>query len=455
MSSSFLQKLQVLGKQVKDLLIQEPGKLNSAAEGFADYALKVHVGKSDQLIVAFSGVGNVASGEVHFEWGNSLINACEAAHIIFIKDNSRQWYTQQAGQAAVVDYLQQYILKHGIQKTLAFGLSMGGYGALVFASLMTFDQVVALASRACVGKWADFDTRNKALMQAIPESALSRITSDWINPRSHYVFISSRDQVNDLKHFMLLKQLFPDADFYSTRGDHNLGHEMNLRGAMKPFLHWLSGGCVDPSPLGIEQAHPALFELADLLHKKHLQCLGAGLLQQVFPDFPPEELPFFLLDAWVQTELVKDKKLSAFPAPCFTSVAAGALRSYLGLGWYAPDTRGVWSQGWRHQLRGWVISAGGDREKSFRLHLHLEFFFPPADQSLMLEVWHEDTLIQSFTLDPKVKVRYLQLSLPVDEQGLFDVWLHTPFAVMPALHQKSEDNREIAVYLKSFVITHA
>lgn len=424
-------------------------------EGFAGYEIKVHSGTTKQLIVVFSGVGNVASGEVHFEWGNSLVQASEGAHIIFIKDNCRQWYTNPAGQAEVVAYLKYYIQSQGITSSLAFGLSMGGYGALVFASLMTFNYVIALSSRSCVGKKATFDTRNKTLMQGIDNKALGAITPALINPASQYIFIASSDQNNDLKHLALLKKSCPEGVFYLTRGDHNLGHEMNLQGQMQPFLKWLVGGCASQPPVGVKPVNQQLLDLGEYLAENNLEALSVSLLEEKFTSLSVAETPLFLLGTHVQRLLNKKIVPKAFPCPVQASISAHWLRHYLGLGWYQPEQGGVWSQGQWHQLNAQVVGAE-ESSQPLQIRLQVQLYFPDKEKTpLLIELYQNGQSIKSFNFGREQKNRVLAAPLVLDEEGCFELMIHTPFAAMPVLQQPSGDNREIAIYLKSFVIIRA
>lgn len=431
---------------------REKGVLDSGEEGFGGYELKVQPGSGDRLIVAFSGVGDVARNEVRFEWGNSLSNACPDAHVIYVKDNLRHWYTDKSGQAQVIAYLESYVAEQGIKRTLAFGLSMGGYGALVFASLMRFDHVIALAPRSCVGRYADFDTRNRKLMREIAEGDFSRICAALIRPDTRYTFVASRDQINDLKHMSLLRKVCPDGDFYFSRGDHNIGHEMILHGEMGRFLQWVASGCESACPQGIAPAFAPLFDVSDFLLDAGLHGLGHKAWMQRFADFPAEELPVFLLEHKAQHLLSESPLLCHYPCPTFTSIGPNWLRHYLGWGWYAPDQGGVWSQGLLHQVRGALVDQhAGTRRYEMRFDVEL-YVDDRAEEPIYLECLQGGTPPRKVALDRKKRALRFSVPLLPDAEGRFDMIIRTPFASMPAAKGKSEDSREIALYLKSFLV---
>ena len=192
-------------------------KVNSSqGQGFGGYEMEVIPGERNVLYVAFSGIGDLKNTTVPFEWKQSLSRTGEGAHIILVKDNLRQWYTNPDGQKLVATAITEYIKDNQIEDVLALGMSMGGYGAIVFSSLIEFNSVVALSSRECVGKASTFDQRNRALMKNIVNGPQSHI-ENLINPRTRYCFISSADQVEDLMHFMRLTKSCPQAHyFFST-----------------------------------------------------------------------------------------------------------------------------------------------------------------------------------------------------------------------------------------------
>lgn len=431
---------------------REKGVLDSGEQGFGGYELKVQPGTGSRLIVAFSGVGDVARSEVRFEWGNSLVNACPDAHVIYVKDNLRHWYTDKPGQAQVVAYLEAYVAEHGINRSLAFGLSMGGYGALVFASLMRFDHVVALAPRSCVGRYADFDTRNKTLMSEIEDGDLSRIGPALIRQETRYTFVASRDQINDLKHMSLLRKVCPGGDFYFSRGDHNIGHEMVLRGEMSSFLQWVASGCENAPPAGVMRAYEPLFEVPQHLLEEGLHGVGQRAWGARFSEFPVEELPIFLLEHKVQQLLSENSALCHYPCPLFTSIGPNWIRHYLGAGWYAPDQSGVWSQGLLHQLRGGLVEFGTP-ECRYAIRFDVELYPDDRDKEpLYLDFFQGLQPSKRVALDRKQKAARFSVPLCVDAKGHFDLLISTPFASMPAARGKSEDSREIALYLKSFIV---
>ncbi|MCH8533380.1 MAG: hypothetical protein LAT65_21290 [Saccharospirillum sp.] len=421
------------------------------------YDIKAHGGKSPLLLIAFSGVGDVANNtEVRFEWGNSLINACADAHILFIKDNARRWYTDENGHQGVADYIKGYQTEHGIERTVAFGLSMGGYGALVFSSLARFDDVVALAARSCVGEASQFDSRNRKLMKQLPEGPYSAI-SQRLTADTRYTFLSSLDQVNDLMHFHHHRQACPNGRFFVTRGDHNIGNEMNMRGEMGRFLAWLSGGCsASQAPPGITPATEAHFAVARHLVRAGRGAMGFKEWQQAFGTLAEEQLPLFLLPNKVQADIEAGLLTDYYPCPSHTFITQPYLQPYLGAGWYTAEAGGVWSQGYWHEIKGRLLSQseGAAELEPRHIRLRFELYYPPSqNEPAVIEAWNEGERVKTMKVERKNRFPSVVIPLSIEPDGRFSLLLKTPGAIIPADVSDSGDTREIALFLKGFVVT--
>lgn len=426
--------------------------INSDLYSFGNYFIKVHEGNNDNLIVVFSGVGNVESSEVSFEWGGSLINNAKSSHVIFVKDNLRHWYTNTDGLQSLVDFLMTYSTKHNINKKIAFGLSMGGYGALVFSSLLYFDKVIALSSRSCIGRYAGFDGRNKELMNAIKESHFAILKKCIFNRMSKYIFISSLDQVNDLKHLCLLQNVCPEGFFYISRGDHNIGHEMNIRGSMSNFLKWILSDIDTKQPAGIEKADDFVFDLGNFLIEKNTNSLSSDLMFKKFPDIRPNQLPLFLLDTYVQNLIQPHEFPDAYPCPFFTSISNNFLKKYLYFGWYGIEKNGALSQGVWHQVKGSLIQPHFD-VKQYVIRLHIEILIPGNFEDTKIVLYQKGGDTQEYKVTNADKFIICNFPIKIfNDDLLFDIWIYTPFSYTPSFVSSVSDNRELAIRLKSFII---
>ena len=87
----------------------------------------------------------------HFEWRDPLMNL--GASVVLVRDPQYQWYQAGIGGigdvAASVEYVRS--LKRRCEKLITIGVSMGGFGALLFGILAEAHEVVALAPQTIIG----------------------------------------------------------------------------------------------------------------------------------------------------------------------------------------------------------------------------------------------------------------------------------------------------------------
>jgi hypothetical protein len=420
--------------------------------GFGGYEIEVMPGKSSVLYVAFSGIGDLKKPSVPFEWKQSLTRVGDDAHIILVKDNLRQWYTNPNGQSLVATTIAEYIQKNNIEHTLALGMSMGGYGAVVFSSLIQFDSVVALSTRECVGKASAFDQRNRALMKNIIDGPQSHI-ENMINSKTRYCFISSVDQVEDLMHFIRLTKSCPQGHFFLARGNHNLGHEMIVRGTMQPFLKWLLGSCLEVPPKGIGSAKGNVLRIAEHLGKTQEKNIDFFTWKEKFSDIGSDEIPLFLLHNSAQLTVEMSQELMAYPLPVNTFISAEWIDPYLAFGWYAADEKGVWSKGHWHLLSGQLPDA---EIKKYQLRIQLEVFFPKRSGDLIpVSFFQAGELTKTINIERKQKNIFISLPLIPDENDVMNISIHTPHADFPSRSHNNSDDREVGIYLKGFAVLNA
>ena len=109
------------------------------------YRVRIRAGSSHLLIIAFAGIGVVPEGErreIRWEFENAL-HVIPDAHVMFVKDTSLSWYNAQDGRSDLVSILRSYRTSNNITRTATIGLSMGGFAAILFGSLIDAD--IALA----------------------------------------------------------------------------------------------------------------------------------------------------------------------------------------------------------------------------------------------------------------------------------------------------------------------
>jgi len=119
-------------------------------------------GNSARLILAFTGVQHRMGGLPMDEFIGAA-SADTRNHVLFISDMKRSWYSSKALVRRIVRAVKAFITTHDIRETFAIGNSMGGYGAIRFASLLPITKVVAFSPQISLHpatileiRWAEF-----------------------------------------------------------------------------------------------------------------------------------------------------------------------------------------------------------------------------------------------------------------------------------------------------------
>lgn len=333
------------------------------------YELTIHAGQNRTLVVAFAGMLNPKTGEVRFEWIRSLRAASPDTHVILVKDNNSQWYTRPQGRQEIVDAIAAYIRDNGIESSLALGLSMGGYGALVFSTLLHFDHVVALSCRSSVDAAGGFDRRNAALIDTIEDTPHSRVL-DVLDPSTDYCFVSSLDRAADLAHLALIVRGFPGARTFLTRGDHNLVREMNRRGRGAAFTRWVLGLCRPPAPPGVSAFDPPARQLGVYLSMHDLR-IDRDAWHRRFQHIGADRIPQFVLEETLDAACREQLYPGAAPCPLYLFDDGQALHRHI-----ARDTSGrdavsvsLGGVGGDLVIRGHVLDARNRRRYDLQIVL--------------------------------------------------------------------------------------
>ena len=101
-------------------------------------------GREPSLVVSFTGVGKADQTEQKEEL---ILHGSQggANHVLFVSDTVRSWYNNAGVFDEIVAFVQQYKAQNHIVRTITFGNSMGGYGAIQFAGALDADVCLALS----------------------------------------------------------------------------------------------------------------------------------------------------------------------------------------------------------------------------------------------------------------------------------------------------------------------
>jgi pimeloyl-ACP methyl ester carboxylesterase len=106
-------------------------------------------GRSDRLILAFSGVGE-RHHAIQTPEAIKLTGWDGENHVLFISDASRSWMNTAGLAQAIVAAVQSLVDQLHPARIIAFGNSMGGTMALIFAGLFPLDNVLAMVPQFSV-----------------------------------------------------------------------------------------------------------------------------------------------------------------------------------------------------------------------------------------------------------------------------------------------------------------
>lgn len=282
---------------------------------FGNYEVLVVPGTSSKLITSCAGVGNIQNDSIGFEFKESLNKVAPEHHRIFIKDLGRTWYTETNGRHELVEFIKNYLVNYSISNSVVFGMSMGGYGALVMDSLIKFDKVVVISGRSGIGGDVPFDTRNKKLLNTVNSQKFNSIENfqDEVQ-RIHMLF--SMDEKFDLFHAYRASRLFPQIKMHVVRGDHNLGHEYRVQGRIKNLINWIISIESDVELNGSFKFSNELLKICnEMLSESYLEKPVGNGLKLILKDIDANKVPAFLFKDYTYQNFEKqvnrtEKKIS-------------------------------------------------------------------------------------------------------------------------------------------------
>lgn len=215
-----------------------------------DSALITHEdGTASTAVVTFSSVGHSSQKTQNPEFVKTLQNVAANPHTFHVMDTRRSWYNDTA--SSIVDALQPKLLP--FSKTVTLGSSMGGFGALYFASQLPHcRRAIAFAPQFSLSpkfmpmldtRWVGFARRisNHVLDHALVEA----------NQSVDYVIFYGADNVEDTLHaqrFMKFINL-PLTIFFVEACGHDVAHFIRDKGALPKLVEHLIAGSAMPEAI--------------------------------------------------------------------------------------------------------------------------------------------------------------------------------------------------------------
>lgn len=439
---------------------------------FGVYEAETSLCESKSLIISFAGIGDIDNNEMPYEWHDSLRDWNDNISYIFIRDTSRSWYTNEDGISSLAHWLTNLITDLKIINTIGFGLSMGGYGALILDNMVKFNLTIAISSRAYVGKESLFDGRLSELSDQISNCQKSN-ARDLLRENGNYIFLYSIDDMNDMMHASRLYFIKPEnARMFSTRGPHNIGHnEKKIRG-LNPLLSWLFEDNCSSRLEGFKPFTQHTATIASTLERLNFpETLPAAAFEEYFQYIDPVDLPELVLascvqhslDTWIRSCLIQNEieskdifssaRLRSSPIVSLSHLTVDCFSRNLTLGWSAPEAEGCWATGIWHFIEGSIID-NGNGNGTYQLKIEYRVFLPPDscqtinfyDQNgqILLQSTHRNDGDDSGTV-----------FIPLRSQPSFQILIETPNPLTPSAFSQSEDTRNLSIFITSLAVIPA
>jgi hypothetical protein len=416
---------------------------------FGDYQAGIaQITDTSRLVISLSGFGP-ANGEIPFESVHSLKSLTLNPCLIYVKDNSRSWYTNKNGFDDLITFLKEFISQNKISDISVFGISMGGFGAVLLANKLNANRAIALSPRTLIGPKCTFDSRNKEYMDHLFDIEVDDMR-DLLSENSHVTVLYSIDDPFDAAHAARLKDT--SAKVLAFRGEHNIAKTLKSKGRLDKFME----ACIT-NKLAIEDYgfFIAPSELL-LLSLNKLLPDSVPTANQVLKEMSPEHIPDYLYrdlqSIWIAkhfsapySKQVPYESATAYPAHPFLTAEGPRVSPYLGIGWAGPENFGVWADGVHHTLKLRMTSMPANGE--VRISIALRTFSDERAPKIIAEYHCNGELpVKSETSGLMQVVTFLAT------EPYVEITIYTPNAVRPAELGISGDKRMLSVAILGITI---
>lgn len=150
-----------------------------------NYKFSYKPGTNNTLIISISSKGANAGDNVTPEFDRLLTSY--GCHIGFALDMKKTWFNRQEtfdGIRAAIDRVQEDI---NPQKTVFLGLSMGGFGAILFSKYCVCTNVVALSPQ--IDLTAPWDNRYERYYKEIPEFIFPTVLDCFVDTTQYDIVV--------------------------------------------------------------------------------------------------------------------------------------------------------------------------------------------------------------------------------------------------------------------------
>lgn len=421
---------------------------------FGDYDLLVQPSARKRLILSVASIGNPGQPPPR-EWRGLLSSLAGDDHRIFVRDLAKSWFNSPAGWQEMIDWIGDYMARHGITDCRAFGLSMGGYGAAMLAAALPIGHVLMLAPQAAIDAEAGFDGRFTQYWDAL--TARDRPSIRTIAaPNTRFSCIFTVDFLWDVLHAAIIRDALPDCRMLPVHGEHNVANELKDRREHLSLFRWFLGETDSPGITLFEGDGERLFtdarHLRDDMQRPVQRSVDhivshAGIWAVPGICYPQLDRALWHRAARLYPTYSETQEHCAYPLRRGLRIFHAHVRPYLGDNWSDSEHLGYWSVGTDCSFRATMVDR--DMSAGAQLQLGCQLFVPPG-RTRVVRIHEGDRLLGSwsFTNDtPHAMNMPARLTVRIC-QRFVDLRIETPDPVSPAEIGEGADGRALGLWLQ-------
>lgn len=197
-------------------------------------------GSGSRLVVAFMGVGLAIGGIQPEEFVGSASQGM-SNHVAFVMDLERSWYSAPGLQPSILAALTQLIAEAQITEVVCLGNSMGGHGALLFASRLGAKSAIALVPQFSMNPALVNEERWPQFHPSIRIESLGDLRKEMSASVENHVFFGA-DSPPDMAHLRLFLKTGKCKVHLLRRCGHGLADRLKKLGLLQPMIAAIIGG---------------------------------------------------------------------------------------------------------------------------------------------------------------------------------------------------------------------
>ena len=433
---------------------------------FGDYEASCLLRGTDKLVVSFAGIGDLVNPTPDYEWMDSLAGWSDDCSFIFIKDNSRSWYTNDIGIYEFALWLRNLMNELQFKESIAFGLSMGAYGAVIVDSLIHFDLVIALSSRSSVGVEADFDPRLESFSSKVKAHSNNNLMN-LIRDDGTYIYLYSIDDPCDMMHAARLYELKkPNVRIFKTRGQHNIGYNIKKVFGLNSLFDWIfeyrclqkhiaftpfTDSTVDIAKKLEELGHPTELSTEDYnqsFQKWELDLIPRAILDNILVHAVDQTFDTLLKKTSPRTiSCTQNIRLHLLPIIAYCHLNPEEFVKNLSFGWSDLEPAGCWAVGKWHFIEGHIL---GLNHSKHALAIEYDVYLPAGTtQIIRFYLNSVDLLICERTHEGGQNSGTVFIPLL---DGFLSLLIETPNFTSPKSNNEGDDKRLLSLFVKSLTV---